>query len=373
MCKKLSFLILLVAALSVTGNIANADLIDGLLVWHGFNNLIDRSGNGHDAALRGNAYISDGLLWLNGDGDYADIGTVAGFGAVNPLVDALSDFTIAIAYASENTGTYSSSTCSMLVSIGTDSAAEASDFSLLTGNDGQAIVFQDNAFITSRQSGIGYANGRVHLVIITYDAGMNLFTFYHLDDAGGAVTHGDSNLSQWDADWSEDWDETLNYGIRLGSVRNSTLGGIDELGDLEGQIDLFAIWDRTLDVSEIPQIPNYSPAIELASSPSPGEEATFVERDAELSWNPGIYAATHNVYFGTDFDDVNEADTDSIILVSPGQTGTSYNHPGLLDWGRSYYWRIDEVNAPASPGIYKGKTWSFTVEHYAYTMALDEQ
>jgi len=373
MCKKLSILILLVAALNVTGNIANADIIDGLLVWHGFNNLIDGSGNGHDAALSGNAYISDGLLWLDGDGDYADIGTLAGFGVVNPLVDALSDFTIAIAYASENTGTYSSSTSSMLVSIGPDSAAGASDFSLLTGNDGQAIVFQDNAFITSRQSGIGYASGSVHLAIVTYDGAINLFTFYHLDDAGEAVTHGDSNLSQWDADWSEDWDETLNYGIRLGSVRNSTLGGIDELGDIEGQIDLFAIWNRALDVSEMPQIPNYSPAIELASSPSPGEEATFVERDVALSWSPGIYAATHNVYFGTDFDDVNEADTNSTLLVSPGQAGTSYDPPDLLDWGRTYYWRVDEVNAPATPGVHKGKTWSFTVETYAYDMTFGEQ
>ncbi|MHC4242583.1 MAG: hypothetical protein ACYSU4_09270, partial [Planctomycetota bacterium] len=372
MFRKLNYLILLFVTLSVSSNIAEADLIDGLLVWHGFNNLVDGSGNGHEAVLGGNANISDGLLWLDGDGDYAAIGTSAGFGPVNPLVDALSDFTIAVAYASENTGSYSSSSSSVLVSIGPDSAAGASDFSLLTGNDGQAIVFQDNAFITSLQAGIGYASGSVHLVIITYDAAMNFFTFYHLDDAYRAVTHGDSSLSQWDADWSEDWDEALNYGIRLGSVRNNTLESTGELGDLEGQIDMFAIWNRVLDLSEMPQIPSFSPAIELASSLSPSDEATLVERDVTLSWSPGIYAAIHNVYFGTNFDDVNQADTDSNLLVSPGQTGTSYDPPGLLDWGRSYYWRIDEVNAPANPGVYKGKTWSFTVEPYAFAMNLDE-
>jgi hypothetical protein len=59
--------------------------------------------------------------------------------------------------------------------------------------------------------------------------------------------------------------------------------------------------------------------------------------------------------------------------VSPGQTGAIYDPPDLLDWGRTYYWRIDEVNAPATPGIYKGKTWSFTIEPYAYSMALEEQ
>jgi len=118
-----------------------------------------------------------------------------------------------------------------------------------------------------------------------------------------------------------------------------------------------------------PGAPERGPAV----NPSPSDEATLVERSAALSWSPGIYAATHNVYFGTDFDDVNGADTNSALLVSPGQTGTSYDPSGLLDWGRTYYWRIDEVNAPANPGVHKGMTWSFTAEPYAYAMALDEQ
>ncbi len=110
----------------------------------------------------------------------------------------------------------------------------------------------------------------------------------------------------------------------------------------------------------------------LAANPSPSDESTLVERDAPLSWSPGIYAATHNVYFGTNFDDVNQADTDSDLLVSPGQAGTSYAPPEMLDWGQSYYWRINEVNVPANPGIHKGKTWSFTVEPYAYDMTFGE-
>ena len=118
-----------------------------------------------------------------------------------------------------------------------------------------------------------------------------------------------------------------------------------------------------------PGIPERGPA----TNPNPSDEAIFVERDVTLSWSPGIYAATHNVYFGTDFDDVNGADTNSALLVNPVQTGTSYDPSGLLDWGRTYYWRIDEVNAPANPGVHKGMTWSFTVEPYAYAMALDEQ
>jgi hypothetical protein len=375
MCRKLSYLLLLVVVLSVTGNIANADLVDGLLVWHGFNNLIDGSGNGFDAVLGGNAFISDSLLWLDGDGDYADVGTSADFGPVNPLVDALRDFTIAIAYACENTGTFSTGLGSVLVAIGPDAASGTSDFALTTHNDGQAIWFWDVSGVPSRQSEVGYTDGTVHLAIITYKAATDLFTFYHLDGTGGVVTHGDSTVTAWTPDWSAEWDETLNYGIRLGLSRNRTLAGsvdVENTVNLEGQIDMLAIWNRALDISEMPQIPNYSPAIELASSLSPSDEATFVERDAALSWSPGIYAATHNVYFGTNFDDVNQADTNSDLLVSLGQTGTSYAPAELLAWGQSYYWRIDEVNAPVNPGVHKGKTWSFTVEPYAYDMTFDE-
>ena len=95
------------------------------MVLHDFDDLVDGSGNGHDALLGGDAFIEDGRLWLDGDEDYADIGTLAGFGAVNPLVDALSDFTIAVAYASEATDGGEGG--SMLVSIGPAAASASSD------------------------------------------------------------------------------------------------------------------------------------------------------------------------------------------------------------------------------------------------------
>ena len=367
--------LLLGMALSVAASRVNADLLEGLLIWHDFGNLIDGSGNGHDLLLGGDARIADGLLWLDGDGDYADVGTPVGFDPVNPLVDALSDFTIAIAYAGESTGTFSTSSASILVSMGTASASGAGDFVLTTHNDGQAVHFWDNGTVPSQQSGVGYADGTVHLVIVTYEAAIDLFTFYHLDGAGGAVSHGDSTVTAWTADWSDEWDETLAYGIRLGLPYNATTAAEVSAGffpNLNGQIDLFAIWNRALDPSEMPQLPDYRPARELARRPSPGDDAALVEREPELSWSPGIYAQSHDVYFGTRFDDVDAADAGSEHLVNSGQAGTLYDPPGLLDWGQTYYWRVDEVNAPARPGIHKGKTWSFTVEPYVYPLRLDD-
>ncbi|MBN1973928.1 MAG: hypothetical protein JW787_09845, partial [Sedimentisphaerales bacterium] len=103
-----------------------------------------------------------------------------------------------------------------------------------------------------------------------------------------------------------------------------------------------------------------------ASSPNPKDEETDVVRNAILSWKAGISADSHNVYFGTDLDDVNNATISSHDNVTLTESLDVNNFdPGTLELGVTYYWRVDEVNAPSSPGSYKGQVWQFTVEPYA--------
>ena len=113
-------------------------------------------------------------------------------------------------------------------------------------------------------------------------------------------------------------------------------------------------------------------ALELAGDPDPANEATDVLRDVILSWTPGEFANTHDVYLGTFFDDVDDADRNDPrgVLASQGQIATTYD-PGRLDFGQTYYWRIDEVNAPPDSTIFKGEVWSFTVEPFSYPIAGD--
>jgi hypothetical protein len=103
-----------------------------------------------------------------------------------------------------------------------------------------------------------------------------------------------------------------------------------------------------------------------AYSPSPSDGEIDVARNATLSWRKGMYAATHDVYFGIDFNAVNEATIDRPhgVLVSTGTADLTYN-PGLLfDYGQTYYWRVDEVNAPDNPGLYRGDVWKFTILNF---------
>ncbi len=92
----------------------------------------------------------------------------------------------------------------------------------------------------------------------------------------------------------------------------------------------------------------------IAWNPKPTDGAELVATNAKLSWLPGDYAVTHKVYFGTDFNDVNEGNP---VAYKVNQIQTTYD-PGILEFSRTYYWRIDEVN---DTNTWRGDVWGFTV------------
>ncbi len=89
-----------------------------------------------------------------------------------------------------------------------------------------------------------------------------------------------------------------------------------------------------------------------AYEPSPSDGARFVFPDAEFSWKAGMNAKLHYVHFGDNFDDVNNATTGTFASDA---TFT----PGILELGKTYYWRVDESNPP-NPTV-RGDVWSFTI------------
>jgi len=104
-----------------------------------------------------------------------------------------------------------------------------------------------------------------------------------------------------------------------------------------------------------------------ASEPSPADGDQGVAREyAVLSWKPDPLAGTHDVYVGTTFEDVNNADaaSPSDVLTSLGQDTASVTLPRLA-LGDTYYWRVDEVNATPDNTVFKGDVWSFQVEPYS--------
>ncbi|UCE50700.1 MAG: LamG domain-containing protein, partial [Phycisphaerales bacterium] len=87
-----------------------------------------------------------------------------------------------------------------------------------------------------------------------------------------------------------------------------------------------------------------------AYNESPVDAARFVAVDAQLSWTAGFGAKLHTVYFGDDLDTVSNATGGALI------SDTTFD-PGPLESDKTYYWRVDEFEAPIT---HKGDVWSFT-------------
>lgn len=102
----------------------------------------------------------------------------------------------------------------------------------------------------------------------------------------------------------------------------------------------------------------------LARQPKPLDESiSDVEKGVAFSWTPGLNAAQHDVYIGTDPCDVANADISDTTGVYRGrQEGTQYTLPQEPLPDQMLYWRIDEFSANET--LAKGDLWSFFVADY---------
>jgi hypothetical protein len=103
-----------------------------------------------------------------------------------------------------------------------------------------------------------------------------------------------------------------------------------------------------------------------ARSPNPANGAPDVKDTPVLSWTKGDTADKHDVYFGTDQAAVESATaaTAGIYRGRQALDATTYaSAEAPLQWGKTYYWRIDEVEADGVT-IHKGNLWSFAVGEF---------
>jgi len=91
-------------------------------------------------------------------------------------------------------------------------------------------------------------------------------------------------------------------------------------------------------------------------TPEPANGAVDVSQTPVLTWVPGVFADTHEVYFG--------ADAASLELKGTGNLGSESFEPGQLEWNTTYYWRIDEANNANPDSPWTGPLWSFTTANF---------
>jgi len=99
-------------------------------------------------------------------------------------------------------------------------------------------------------------------------------------------------------------------------------------------------------------------------SPDPSNGAVDVEHTPTLTWSPGAYAASHQLYFGDDQEAVRNANTGSPEYKGTGDLSAQSYEPGKLLWNTTYYWRIDEANNVNPDSPWTGNVWSFTTANF---------
>ena len=91
-------------------------------------------------------------------------------------------------------------------------------------------------------------------------------------------------------------------------------------------------------------------------SPSPANGAMDVTQTPVLTWTSGVFADTHEVYFGPD--------AASLELKGSGNLGSESFEPSQLEWNTTYYWRVDEANNTNAGSPWTGPLWSFATANF---------
>ncbi len=99
-------------------------------------------------------------------------------------------------------------------------------------------------------------------------------------------------------------------------------------------------------------------------SPNPAAGAVDITQTPVLTWTPGVFGASHEIYFGTDAEAVKNADTSSPEFKGSDSLGSESFNPGQFEWNTTYYWRIDEANSTNADSPWTGPLWSFTTANF---------
>lgn len=343
MFKRLTCLVSCVVVLALVGG-ASADLVGHWRLDDGSGTVaVDSSGNGHDGALIGNPQWGEGLynggLQFAGAPDKVDI----------PYSEQLNPedaFSVSLWANVDPTGSSHRSP----ITARDDYPQRGYIIYCEPGNTWQFWT-GSAAGAWNTVAGSAVALGEWTHLAITYSSGEKKLYINGELDAQGSDTMA-TNTAQV---------------LRIGA--GATEG--DGAYFFVGLIDDVAVFNHTLTDTEVRAAMAGIGGAELAANPSPEDAGIDVPRDVVLGWEAGEFAATHDVYLGMVFDDVNDASrADPMdVLVAQGQTAAAYDIEGVFAYGQTYYWRIDEVNGAPDNTVFKGETWSFTVEPLAYPIA----
>ena len=182
------------------------------------------------------------------------------------------------------------------------------------------------------------------------------YTFYTMSDDGVRLwVDGKQLINNWTN--HGDTEDRGKIDLVAGNTYSIVMELYEDGGGATGQLRFESA------STEKQVIPTYllTPPIK-AGNPDPGNGAVDVKQTKILTWVPGEAAASHEVYFDTDADAVQNADTSSPEYKGSRQLGSETLDPGKLEWDTTYFWRVDEIEDGGT--MQKGNVWSFTTANF---------
>ena len=337
MCRKLMFLACLIFVLGLfLTSAAQADLVGWWRLDDGSGTTAaDSSGNGNDGTIQGDpqwvAGKVGGALEFDGDGDYVDCGNDAVF-------DITEEITLSV-WINANDILNGEHNCWLGKGDNTYAIKHQS------GNNLEFFVYDGSWHATNYTTDIASLNGDWHHMAGTFD-GTELK--FYLDGEMVLSSAFSGTIG------------TATHSVTIGENSQATGRFFD------GMLDDARIYNEALSQDQI-QADMKGAGFPLAFSPTPPDGALYSGTFVTMSWKPGDFAVSHDVYMGDNFDDVNDGLGDTFrgnlelkftYLVAGFPT---YPFPDGLVPGTTYYWRIDEVNDANAASPWKGEVWSFTV------------
>jgi len=295
----------------------------------------DKSINGYTGTLYGGTTWTEGVYGgaLQFDGSDAYVGTDLS------LLNDLGAFTLACWVSGSNTSIYTGI-------IGQNDLVE---FGFTSENGGQL--------------GTWMAGNQWQFVGADYD--FPYPSWHHValtGDPSGVVIYIDGEVAGSDSGAVSSGTSGFPFNIGGYVFNDST-----QPQSLLGEIDDVFVFGRALMQQEIQALMQGLGRYPYAMNPNPADGVLYPATWVTLSWKPGDFAVSHDVYMGDNFDDVNNGTGDTFRGNLPLDTlfylagFPGYAFPDGLVPGTTYYWRIDEVNDADPNSPWKGELWSFTV------------
>ena len=339
MCKKLIFLISLAIVLGMAANVS-AELVAYWSFNEGSGDIVfDLSGNGNDGtingATRGEGKYGPGLHF-NGQDNYVEV-------PASSSLDTDTNVTV------------------------------AAWINWIDAGDGWLAIL---------------ANGQQNGPWENYGLFVNRaggFLYFTLSLDGGHVTQSAPNGAVAPGQWlhaAATWDGSnariyVNGELVLEQAQTGTLvppGLPLRIGHRDGSshyfngaIDEVRVYNHALTEVEILAAMEGGVGYPYALGPTPEDGALYEDTWVNMSWSPGSFAVSHDVYLGDSFDDVNDATHDSPVFRGNQMTTylvagfVGFPYPDGLVPGTTYYWRVDEVNEAEPNSPWKGDVWSFWI------------